>query len=89
MNTQKTNDGTLLSPPTCYPDVVPLDDYWMKRIPDDNYKLETSLVKGRQSTPDSLAGGHWTWIKMAVGYRGEITGVLLSLDWAEALEFQG
>lgn len=64
------------------------EDGAMPRIPDDEYEAEYRAVVERQSSPDSLAMGHWVWRMVLVGYRGKHTGVMLSPEWCEALEFE-
>lgn len=56
-------------------------------IPEDDYEAIYNAVPDRQSAPDSILGGLWTWRKVLVGYLGKKTGVMLSLEWEDVLEF--
>ncbi len=59
----------------------------MPVIPEDDYEAVYNAICDRQSASDSLLGGLWTWRKILIGYLGRKTGVMLSPEWEEVLEF--
>lgn len=67
--------------------VVLPEDGPTPEIPDDEYEAIYNMVPDRMSAPDSMAMGHYVWRRVFVGFRGKVTGVMLSPEWADALEF--
>ena len=56
-------------------------------IPEDDYEAVYNAVPYRESAADSMACGLWVWNKVLVGYLGKRTGVMLSPEWEDVLEF--
>lgn len=68
------------------PKIIPLEDYWINKIPSDEYEPAYHYIQHTKSTPDSIANGHYIWRRCMIGYVGKMTGIMLSPEWGEVLE---
>lgn len=65
---------------------IPEDSGILPVIPEDEYSPVYNYVPERKSAEDSIAGGHWCWRKVFIGYVGKVSGIMLGPEWAEVLE---
>lgn len=56
-------------------------------IPEDDYEAVYNAIPYKKSATDSMTCGFWVWNKVLVGYLGKKTGVMLSPEWEDVLEF--